>query len=72
MNFVNNYRKLSRIPQPEIKPFDADEWIDQLRIVYSEKMLENGIDFQIRTDHGIKQIKADKNTDKSGGGQSHE
>ncbi len=60
MNFVNNYRKLSRIPRPEIKPFDTDEWIDQLRIVYSEKMLDNQIDFQISTDHGIKQIIADK------------
>jgi two-component system, NtrC family, nitrogen regulation sensor histidine kinase NtrY len=60
MNFVNNYRKLSRIPRPEIKPFETDEWIDQLRIVYSEKMQENHIDFIINTDHGIKEITADK------------
>jgi two-component system nitrogen regulation sensor histidine kinase NtrY len=60
MNFVNNYRKLSKIPRPEIKPFEIDEWIDQLRIVYSEKMQENHIDFQIGADHGIKQISADK------------
>ena len=60
MNFVNNYRKLSRIPRPEIKSFEIDEWIDQLRIVYSEKMQENHIDFQITADHGIKQIIADK------------
>jgi two-component system nitrogen regulation sensor histidine kinase NtrY len=60
MNFVNNYRKLSRIPRPEIKPFETDEWIDQLRIVYSEKMRDNQIDFQISADHGIKQILADK------------
>jgi two-component system, NtrC family, nitrogen regulation sensor histidine kinase NtrY len=60
MNFVNNYRKLSKIPRPEISPFDTNEWIDQLRIVYSEKMQENHIDFQIRADHGIKQIVADK------------
>jgi two-component system, NtrC family, nitrogen regulation sensor histidine kinase NtrY len=60
MNFVNNYRKLSKIPKPEIRPFDTDEWIDQLRIVYSEKMVENHIDFQIYADHAIKQIVADK------------
>lgn len=60
MNFVNNYRKLSRIPKPEIKPFETEEWIDQLRIVYSEKMRDNDIDFQITADHGIKQIIADK------------
>jgi two-component system, NtrC family, nitrogen regulation sensor histidine kinase NtrY len=60
MNFVNNYRKLSRIPRPEIKPFETDEWMDQLRIVYSEKMLENHIDFKVNADHGIRQIIADK------------
>lgn len=60
MNFVNNYRKLSRIPRPEIRSFETDEWIEQLRIVYSEKMMDKQIDFQINTDHGIKQIVADK------------
>ncbi len=52
MNFLNNYRKLSRIPRPEIKPFEADDWIDQLRIVYSGKMQDNKIDFQITIEHG--------------------
>jgi two-component system nitrogen regulation sensor histidine kinase NtrY len=60
MNFVNNYRRLSRIPRPEITPFETDEWIDQLRIVYSGKMQDDKIDFQINADHGIKQIVADK------------
>jgi two-component system, NtrC family, nitrogen regulation sensor histidine kinase NtrY len=60
MNFVNNYRKLSKLPKPEIKPFETEEWIDQLRIVYSEKMTDNHIDFQICADPGIKQIVADK------------
>ncbi len=60
MNFVNNYRRLSRIPTPEIMSFEADEWMDQLRIVYSEKMKENKIDFEIVAEKGIKQILADK------------
>jgi signal transduction histidine kinase len=60
LNFMNNYRKLSRIPQPEIRAFKVGEWIDQIRIVYSGKMLENGIDFEIRAEKGIKQIEADK------------
>ena len=25
MNFVNNYRKLSRIPRPKLIPFETDE-----------------------------------------------
>ncbi len=60
LNFMNNYRKLSRIPQPEIRAFKVGEWIDQIRIVYSGKMLENGIDFEIGAEKGIKQIEADK------------
>lgn len=59
-NFVNNYRKLSRIPRPEIMPFETDEWIEQLRIVYSEKIAEYHIDFKISADHGLKHITADK------------
>ncbi len=59
-NFVNNYRKLSRIPIPEIVPFETDEWMDQLRIVYSEKMKENEIKFEMGVERGIKQIVADK------------
>ena len=46
---------------PDIKPFDMEEWMDQLRIVYSEKMKEKKhIDFEIVADRGIKQIIADK------------
>jgi signal transduction histidine kinase len=60
MNFVNNYRRLSRIPTPEIEPFETDEWIDQLRIVYSERMKEKGISFEINVERGIRQITADK------------
>jgi len=41
-------------------PFETDEWMDQLRIVYSEKMKENGIDFEMVAERGIKQIVADK------------
>jgi two-component system, NtrC family, nitrogen regulation sensor histidine kinase NtrY len=51
---------LSKIPRPEILRFDAGDWIDQLRIVYSEKMRDKRIDFQITADHAVKQILADK------------
>jgi signal transduction histidine kinase len=60
LNFVNNYRKLSRVPPPEIKPFEVDEWMEQLRIVLSGRMKENGIDFEMGSEKGIKQIMADK------------
>jgi signal transduction histidine kinase len=43
LNFLENYRKISRIPKPEIHPFPVEEWVEQLRIVYSENMARQGI-----------------------------
>ncbi len=61
LNFVGNYRKIARIPQPELKHFDAREWLEQLKIVYSGKMADLDISFDIRTDGKVKNILADKN-----------
>jgi two-component system, NtrC family, nitrogen regulation sensor histidine kinase NtrY len=59
-NFVNTYRKISKIPQPVFVPFDAEDWIGQLKIVYSEQMKINNIEFRITSDKSLKQIIADK------------
>lgn len=60
MSFVENYRRISRIPKPEIHPFPVEEWIEQLRIVYHAKMAQQGIDFEIGKEPGITFILADK------------
>lgn len=60
-SFINNYRKISKIPTPVIQIFNVDEWIDQLRIVYADKMKENEILFRISKDNQISNISADKN-----------
>jgi signal transduction histidine kinase len=60
MNFVNSYRKISKIPQPEFAAFDADEWTEQLKIVFLGGMTEAGIEFKIHTDKSLRQIIADK------------
>jgi two-component system nitrogen regulation sensor histidine kinase NtrY len=60
LNFVNNYRKISKIPQPEFITFDPEEWLEQLNIVYAGKMKEYGIQFRILSDKSIKEIIADK------------
>jgi signal transduction histidine kinase len=61
LNFVGNYRKIARIPQPELKPFDTREWLEQLKIVYSGNMAEQGVTFDIHGEGGPKTILADKN-----------
>jgi signal transduction histidine kinase len=60
LNFIDNYRKISRIPQPDIQPFDVEEWIEQLRIVFTAKMKEQHIVFEIGYDRLLKNILADK------------
>ena len=60
LNFVNNYRKISKLPQPEFATFDVDGWVEQLKIAFSGKMGENNIDFTITADKSLKEIIADK------------
>jgi two-component system nitrogen regulation sensor histidine kinase NtrY len=58
--FVETYRKISKIPKPEIKPFNANEWIDQIRIAFSARFSENEINFRIEKDNTVRSIIADK------------
>jgi signal transduction histidine kinase len=60
LNFVNSYRKISRIPQPEFASFNVEDWVEQLKIVYTGKMKENNIEFNVTADKSLKQIFADK------------
>lgn len=60
INFVSNYRKISKLPQPEFATFDVDEWAEQLKIAFSGKMKENNIDFKITVDKTLKEVIADK------------
>jgi two-component system nitrogen regulation sensor histidine kinase NtrY len=60
VNFMNNYRKISRLPQPEFSPFSVNEWIEQLKIVFTGKMKESNIDFIISAEKSLNEIIADK------------
>lgn len=59
--FVETYRKISRIPRPVIRPFLLDEWIDQIRIAFSSMLEENKIRLQVNKDTRINEVSADKN-----------
>lgn len=60
LNFVNNYRKISKVPSPEFSTFDVSDWVEQLKIVFGGKMKDHGIVFHIIADKSLKQIIADK------------
>jgi len=60
VNFMYNYRKISKLPQPEFSSFSVSEWIQQLKIAYSGRMEENNIDFKISAEKSLNEIIADK------------
>jgi two-component system, NtrC family, nitrogen regulation sensor histidine kinase NtrY len=58
--FLGNYRKISKIPDPEISPFDAADWLDQLRIAFSDKLEQHRIELEVVHDRAVVHIEADK------------
>jgi len=61
MNFVNSYRRLTKIPNPVLRLFSINEWIEQLRILFTEKIVTNHIEFEIEIEPHLQFITADKN-----------
>lgn len=61
IKFVNDYRKITRLPKPEIAEIDISDWFNQLQIVFSGRTSGLGIHFT--TEPGIAPflIKVDKN-----------
>ncbi|MFH0758007.1 MAG: ATP-binding protein [Bacteroidota bacterium] len=61
VNFVNNYRRLTKLPHPVMETIDVMEWMDRLKILFSEQLDQAGIHLQVAVDPGIKRIVADRN-----------
>lgn len=59
ISFMNNYRRISRIPQPVFSAVDSEEWTGMLKIAFSSRMKENNIDFTIDRDRAVHTIIAD-------------
>jgi len=59
--FVSNYRKLTKIPEPVIAPVDVAEWTEKLKILITDQLENEGIQLLLSTDPGIRMIHADKN-----------
>ena len=61
VDFVNNYRKLTKLPEPAIAPMDVTEWMEMLGILLRGQMEEEGIQLRLACDPGIRMIHADRN-----------
>jgi two-component system nitrogen regulation sensor histidine kinase NtrY len=61
VNFVQNYRKLTKLPEPVIESFDTDEWLEKLKILVSDRLKSDHILMKVERDPGIPALYADKN-----------
>lgn len=60
MSFVEKYRKLYKIPEPEPKLINVEDWLTRFRILYHQQMIEKGIRFDVHTSE-VDSIFADDN-----------
>jgi signal transduction histidine kinase len=61
VNFVNSYRRLTKIPAPVFQRFAIDDWLQQLTILFAERLKSDQIELEIVVEKSLTEIYADKN-----------
>jgi len=61
VSFVNSYRRLIKIPAPVFQQFAVDDWLEQLTILFSERLRSDHIELEIDVEKSLAEIYADKN-----------
>jgi len=61
INFVNSYRRLTKIPAPVFQRFTVDDWLEQLTILFAERLKSDQIELEIVVEKTLTEIYADKN-----------
>ena len=61
INFVNSYRRLTKIPAPVFQRFAVDDWLEQLTILFAERLKSEQIELEIVVEKTLTEIYADKN-----------
>jgi signal transduction histidine kinase len=59
--FIETYRKISRIPRPVKKTINIEEWIAQVKIAFSETAEKNNIQLSVLGNVKFREIDVDKN-----------
>ncbi len=57
--FVNNYRRLTKLPEPVIGQIEVTEWIGKIGILIADQLQEAGVRLDFSVDPGISIIHAD-------------
>lgn len=60
MHFVNTYRNLTKIPQPNFSIFSVAQLFKEIKLLLNEEMAEKGITCQISTEPSTLELSADQ------------
>lgn len=60
VNFVNSYRKLTRIPKAEFEIFRVSEWLEHICILLKEQMKNRQIQLELSVDNKVSDLIGDK------------
>lgn len=60
MRFVEDYRKLTRIPTPVFKPVRIDHWLDSINLLVKDTMQKLNISFRIEKKEGLPDLIGDE------------
>ena len=60
VNFVDSYRKLTRIPNPVFEIFGISEWLEHIRLLLQEQMENRQIQLELRIDNKVRDLTGDK------------
>ena len=61
MHFVDNYRKLAKVPKPKFKTIDIDDWMSRIDLLERSKMEDEHIQLIMEKRTGKKEFFADEN-----------
>lgn len=60
IHFVDNYRKLTKVPKPDFKPLQLHEWLQTIEWLVGKRMEEEGIRLCISHQHNRSSFPADE------------
>jgi len=60
MHFVENYRKLTKLPKPVFKPIAVAEWLESVRVLFEERASKDGVLLDIQNDYKGKSFLGDQ------------
>ena len=51
IHFVDNYRKLSKIPKPVFKDIEVNSWLESVLLLFNERKEKDGINLQVKNEY---------------------